>query len=710
MSSENGRAGAGGAGGEGAPPEQLALIRESVRKAKVPRAKPRTWRGAALAKELPVARVLVDKGVLHLDRYFDYAVPEELDAAAQPGVRVRVRFGAGGRTVRDGRREGGSLIDGFLIERVAESDYAGPLAALAQVVSPEPVLDPELLGLARAVADRYAGSLADVLQLAVPPRHARAEARESGAPPAPPAPPEPGSWARYGRGEGFLRALATGGAPRAVWTALPGPTWPEALAQAAAATARSGRGALLCVPDRRDVDRVDAALTEVLGPDRHVVLTADLGPAARYRAFLAVRRGAARVVVGTRAAAFAPVHDLGLVAIWDAGDDLFAEPRAPYPHTREVLLLRADEQRCAALIGGFAHTVESAYLLDTGWARPLAPARAVLRERAPRVVITGATDRELERDPGARMARLPRSAYDAIRGGLEHGPVLLQTPRRGYVSSLACDRCRTPARCPVCTGPLWLPTAHTPPTCRWCATEQPGWACPECGGHGLRAPALGEGRTAEEIGRAFPGVSVRSSAGERVLGRVGPEPGLVVATPGAEPVAEGGYACVALLDTWLMLARPDLRVAEESLRRWLNAAALARPASEGGRVVAVGEPATPSLQALVRWDPGRFARREMAERRSAHLPPASRLVTVTGVEADLEEALGALRLPAAAEVLGPVPAPTRAPETDGRARVVVRVPRAQGPALSEALRQMQSQRAARKLGPVRVHVDPVGLE
>lgn len=103
MSSENGQ---GDGGGEGAPPEQLALIRETVRQAKVPRAKPRTWRGAALAKELPVARVLVDKGVLHLDRYFDYAVPEELDADAQPGVRVRVRFGAGKHSVRDGRREG----------------------------------------------------------------------------------------------------------------------------------------------------------------------------------------------------------------------------------------------------------------------------------------------------------------------------------------------------------------------------------------------------------------------------------------------------------------------------------------------------------------------------------------------------------------------------------------------------------------------------
>lgn len=103
MSSENEQDGDCGGGA----PEQLALIRETVRKAKVPKAKPRTWRGAALAKELPVARVVVNKGVLHLDQFFDYAVPEELDEAARPGVRVRVRFGAGNRNVREGRREGG---------------------------------------------------------------------------------------------------------------------------------------------------------------------------------------------------------------------------------------------------------------------------------------------------------------------------------------------------------------------------------------------------------------------------------------------------------------------------------------------------------------------------------------------------------------------------------------------------------------------------
>lgn len=98
MSSESEPSAETGAGA----PEQLALIRETVRRAKAPRAKPRTWRGAALAGELPVARVLVNKGVLHLDQFFDYAVPEELAADARPGVRVRVRFGAGGATSRAG--------------------------------------------------------------------------------------------------------------------------------------------------------------------------------------------------------------------------------------------------------------------------------------------------------------------------------------------------------------------------------------------------------------------------------------------------------------------------------------------------------------------------------------------------------------------------------------------------------------------------------
>jgi primosomal protein N' (replication factor Y) len=187
-----------------------------------------------------------------------------------------------------------------------------------------------------------------------------------------------------------------------------------------------------------------------------------------------------------------------------------------------------------------------------------------------------------------------------------------------------------------------------------------------------------------------------------VLAEVPPTPAIVVATPGAEPDVAGGYAAVVLLDTWLLLARSDLRAGEEALRRWTNAAALVGSTRGPGRVFAVGDPSHPAVQALVRWDPAGFARREIDERQAAHLPPASRVATLSGPADQLEEALGQLELPAGAEVLGPVA------EDDG-VRFVVRVPRLAGAALSAALSAMQARRSARKLPHVRVEVDPVSL-
>ncbi|MEV8629301.1 primosomal protein N' [Streptomyces sp. NPDC051079] len=711
MSSENEKAEKAVGDGE---PEQLALIRETVRTAKVPRAKPRTWRGAALAKELPVARVVVNKGVLHLDQFFDYAVPEELDEAAQPGVRVRVRFGAGAHQVRGGRREGGRLIDGFLVERRAHSDYSGPLAALADVVSPEPVLGPEQLGLARAVADRYAGSLADVLQLAVPPRSARAESRPSPAPLPPPPAPEAGSWRRYERGAAFLDALARGGAPRAVWNALPGPHWAEEIARAVGATLASGRGALVVVPDGRAADRVDQALTELLGDGRHALLTAEAGPEKRYAQWLAVRRGAVRAVVGTRAAMFAPVRDLGLAVIWDDGDTSHSEPHVPQPHARDVLLLRAAHDRCAFLLGSTSCTVEAAQLVATGWAQPLAAGRDQVRTAAPLVRTVGDTD--LARDEAARAARLPTLAWQIVREGLKTGPVLVQVPRRGYVPRLACERCRTPARCRHCAGPLEAPEQQAL-RCGWCGRGADDWHCVECGSNRLRAQVVGARRTAEELGRAFPAVPVRTSGRDHVLDRVPGRPALVVSTPGAEPVADGGYAAALLLDGWAMLGRPDLRAGEEALRRWIDAASLVRGQEDGGTVVVVAEPTLRPVQALVRWDPVGHAQRELAERAELGFPPVSRMAAVAGPPDALAAFLAGAELPPDAEILGPVPLPvTRlggprrpgdTPPGEQWDRALIRVPPGSGAALALALKHAQASRLARGGGePVRVRVDP----
>jgi primosomal protein N' (replication factor Y) len=672
--------------------EQLSLpgvVRAEARRARPPARK----RPVEPAEVDPVARVLVDVPLAHLDRPFDYLVPTTLAEAAVPGARVKVRFA-------------GQDVDGFVVGRVAESDHPGRLQPLRRVVSAEPVLFPEIAALVGEVAARYAGTRSDVLRLAVPARHATTEKLASAELPTPALEPDPARWSAYSGGEAFVEALGRAEAARAVWTAAPGDDWPTLLAEAILATRHAGRGALACLPDRRDVDRLDEALTRRTGGDGHVVLTADAGPAKRYAAFLAVARGAARIVIGTRAAAFAPVRDLGLVAIWDDGDDLYAEPRAPYPHTREVLLIRAQQASAAALLGSHARSVEAEYLVNSGWAHEIVLPREGVRRRVS-VAVTGDSSFDLARDPAARTARLPREAFETIRTGLVSGPVLVQTPRAGYATRLACDRCRTPTECLACHGPLRISSSRRPPECAWCGVVATDWTCAECGGRGLRAPVVGERRTTEELGRAFPSVPVRSSSGDHVLAEVPAKPAIVVATPGAEPTVPGGYAAVVLLDTWLLLARSDLRAAEEAVRRWSNAAALVGSGATPGRVLAVGDPAHPALQALVRWDHAGFARREIAERRAAHLPPASRVATVSGEAGELEAVLATLTLPRGAEVLGPVPDRTDAQPT--AQRYVIRVPRASGPALSAALQRLQAQRSARKEPHLRVEIDPVSL-
>jgi primosomal protein N' (replication factor Y) len=630
---------------------------------------------------LPVARVVVDTGLAHLDRLFDYLVPEQLAVSAVPGCRVKVRFA-------------GQLVDGFVVERVARSEHEGRLAFLAKVVSAEPVLHPEVLTLARAVADRYAGTLGDVLRLAVPPRHARAEAADTAVSDLPPLPEGTvAPWGAYVHGLPFLTALHGGRSPRAAWSAVPGDDPAVLVAEAVLATLHSGRGAVVCVPDVRDVAHWDTVLTAVLGPARHVCLTAAQKPAARYRAFLAASRGDVRVVLGTRAAAFAPVHDPGLLVLWDDGDDLHAEPRAPYPHARETLLLRARQQDAALLLGGHARTAEVQSLVESGWCHELVADQRVRRERWPRLAVTDGST------AGGAPARLPHDVFRAIRATT--GPVLVQVPRRGYRESLACQDCRHPARCTSCQGPLAQSAASAPVACRWCGAEAPRWECAHCHGGRLRSPVVGQLRTAEEYARAFPDVEVVTSGGDTVRDEVPAGRVLVLATPGAEPRVDGGYDLVVLMDTWLMLGREDARVEEESHRRWFNALALGRP---GSSAVAVGDPAV--LQALVRADPAGLAARELASRTETHLPPVARLAAIDGPD-DVLEAFAARDWTPHTEVLGPVPADLRDP--DAGQRLILRAPRREGAALAAALKACAAERSAAKLPPVRIRVDPAAF-
>ena len=111
---------------------------------------------------------------------------------------------------------------------------------------------------------------------------------------------------------------------------------------------------------------------------------------------------------------------------------------------------------------------------------------------------------------------------------------------------------------------------------------------------------------------------------------------------------------------------------------------------------------------MVRWDLPGLAEREIDDRQSAHLPPASAVATLTAPAAEWESALPTLRLPASAETLGPVPVDERASE-ESQERYVIRVPRSGRADLARALREFQGERSARKLPHIRVQVDPRDL-
>ncbi|WP_224785846.1 primosomal protein N' family DNA-binding protein [Microbacterium caowuchunii] len=658
--------------------------------------------GSAIAAR-PIARVLLESPLPQLDRLFDYAVPPHLDADAQPGVRIRVPL-----------RSAGRIVDGFVIERGIAEPADRPLSELEAVVSPVPVLPPGLYDLARRLADRAAGSAADILRLAVPRRMVRAEKawmqREQ--PETPAVDPAAVRAAedvldafptlRAGILAGERLAVGAPAKPVVISEDRTVGAWAVLLAAAATVTLAAGRSAVIVVPDHRDQEQVLTALRERVPEDALVPVDARQSGPARYAAYLRTLAEAPCIVVGNRSAVYAPAARTGLVVVWDDGDPLLSEPLSPGVHARDAALVRQEAEGSALLIAGHTRTTDVERLVAIGWVRDVEPARRF----TPRVVLTATSD-------SPAQARIPSSAFTAVREALATGPVLVQVSRPGYAPVVVCSSCRTPSRCVHCTGPLRVRAQGRAPECSWCGRGIAGWRCGHCEGTEMRLASSGSERTADELGRAFPNTRVILSDGEHPLTRVDGRPALVVATRGAEPIAEGGYRAVLLLDGDRMLLAEDLRITESCLRWWSNAAALAAP---GSPVLLTGVSGAVA-RALATWSQPAYARAQLAERAPLKMPPTVRVAVVEGTRPSLDAALGALARDVHAltadAVVGPVVIPGEDPP---RYRALVRFDYALGKPVTQTLRaaviaDAVQARKGRRRGPgaprntLRVRVD-----
>jgi len=594
------------------------------------------------------ARVVVDVPLFHLDRAFTYRVPERLRGSVWLGSRVKVPFGS--------RRR----VDGWVVGWTDE--LPEDARDLERVVSPVPAFDAEGLALLRWVADRYAGTLSDVLRLAVPPRVAAVERdTDPGGAPAT-AEAEPGGTsaaeapAPSGAPDRLVEMVGRGWAGAAYWRPLPGEDRSaRVIALIEAALARGG-GAIVVTPEVAAGSAVADAVRKHF-PDA-ADLSSDLSERRRYRAWVDLRLGRRQVAIGGRSAILAPVRRLGCVVIDDEANPAHKEQRTPRYHAREVALRRADRARAVCVLTGTVPSPEVIAAVQAGQCRLVAADRALERRLRPLVEVVD----PYEQDDGPGPARLHRRALAAIRAAVARGEsAYVLVPRRGAADPSA-PGARTAGQVTADLGrflgstPVWrLDREVLDPG------EVPPWA--------------GQG----------PGVIVGTVAG------VKDHPPLT------------GCRTVVVVGADSALTQAEVRSTEEAYRTWSRAAAWCGPRERPGRVlVQTSDPGHHAVQALVRWDPAFFWRHELPRRIELGFPPARRLLLFEGAEPGEAAAASALvgaALGAKAELLGPA--------AMGRGwRIIAKVEDAE--AAARALRPALAE-ASRSGGP-RMSVDVEPLE
>lgn len=640
-----------------------------------------------------IARVVVDSALPHLDREFDYSIPESLHSKVQVGTRVRVPFA--GRLV--------SAVVVALPPHAAEGVTPRPLRSAAGF----PSFTADAISLARAVAHRYGGSLWDVLRLMAPPRVASLESRVWQGVQA----PESAS-----RLDG-VRVELEAETPsyfdhRTVWHAPPAGNRgviPARQLLAAAIQAMTGehqaRGsAVIVVPDARALSALEREATSLhlkrwtakAGGD-FAVLDHDDGPSSRYGAYLAAMTGEVRLVFGTRVASLQPVPRLAFMAVWDEGSDALLDAHAPYFHARTVAAMRASETGCRLLLAAFAPSVDAAALVAHGFATAAEPARASVREATPTVTIL---DEELRaREGGSGRHWMPSQAWRGLVTAAEDDAVALLVPRAGYISALACAACGAWVACPACEGELYIGRALAAPACRDCGAKHEHLHCSNCGSPKFSAARQGVESIAEQVGRMTPRTPVHvSSASSGVLADFTIAQGIVVATPAALPAVVGGYSRLVIVGA--DATGPGGLGAELfALRWWINATALVRSRSQGGAVLVIGDPVPLVRTGLQAWDAWGAAQSAYEERAQLDLPPARRAIRIDGGERALEAARAAI-----GPFLGK-PGTASATMTVGAESATILVSRAAAQGVVDTLRTLIVDRSREGASALRMRVD-----
>ena len=524
--------------------------------------------------------------VAGVDKVFDYLVPEHLADRVATGVSVRVPL--------HGRR-----VPGWVVEDDVAPPAGVRLLPLAAVRGLGPASD--VVALARWAAWRWAGRAAALLSTASPPRlvgHL--------GPPADPA--AAGAGRAVALSGPLTRAVMRSAfdAGRSVVRVPPAaPVWPAALAAAEQLT--RGGSVLVLAPSAAAADRVGGRLA------------AAGWPVARVPDQWAEAAAGGRVVVGTRAAAWAPAPRLAAVVVLDGHDEVYKEERAPTWQAWQVAATRAEQAGAPCVVTSPCPTLE---LLEWGALHTLdRPA-----ERAGWPVLEVVDQRGADPRTGLFSERLVRLVRDGA--GRPGRPVVCVLNRRGRARLLACTGCGALARCELCAAALVQPRGADDLVCLGCGARRPA-VCAGCGSTRLKVARPGVTRVAEELS-ALAGTAVTEVSSDAAAG-----PGAAAVVVGTEAVLHRveHAAAVAFLEMDQELTAPRFRAAEQALALLARAGRLVggRP----GRVlVQTRLPDHEVLVAAAGADPAVVAAVEGRRRHALGLPPFAALAVLSGEGAD----------------------------------------------------------------------------
>jgi primosomal protein N' (replication factor Y) len=618
------------------------------------------------------AQVVVDLPLPHLDHVFDYRIEDNQIVQVQFGVRVRVPF-------RNRR------ANGFVVGLSVEPTVSGKISSIESVVSTEVVLTPEIFEICKHVAYRNVGNLFDVLRSAIPPRHARAEKKVF----------EPAISASSQKLESssdlqqVLRRFLDHKEALLGVLNLPIPASPSDIVNGAINI--DVAGAIFLFPDQHDVNRVIERIDSSYH-SRIAVLTSQQSAEQRYLEFRRILTGIADLVIGTRSAIFAPIQKPQLIVIFDDGDDLLTSPIAPYWNARDAALVRMEQQNLKVLLCSRAESIESAHYLKQDMAIDL----SMPTSRDTRISIVDEAGDDLHGRNS--FTRMPSAVFAAIRHGLTQGTVLISVPRKGYQPLVACQSCREILRCQNCYGTFSIRGKGEIGSCQRCNALMTKPRCHACGSDKFRSLVIGVERTAEEIGKAFPGVPVKFIDAEHRENYSKSPDQILVAVPGTEP--NFVFSTIIVLDSYLSLARPDGNSRIRFLRHLFN---LKHQLSDSGTMIVVGDPTNSVLQCALRNDPVRVAADLLQERTETRLAPFARTAQILGDWAALEELKSIL--PPHAQIWGPTPT-SKEMQTKHAAMSLVSMPKRESELLVRSIRSWVVNRSTNRRSAVTVKIDP----